>query len=437
MAGLLGDSFDDPRTAAALQLAQGLLSAPRAMQGLSGGLLGYQQQMQAAKQQQAAEELRKMQLAQHALQLRQMQQQADQSDTDRALTQKAFQPIQGIDANAASGITGPRPQALGVVGQQPAFDPRQFVASGGSLQGAGAAAQLLAKQQPKLSKLEPMRGPDGQLVNVAVFEDGTTKVLPYGVRPEMVLHDLGGKVAALDKNALPNGATFNKTMTPGEIASNGLGWSRLNFDKSQANGAVNWQQDADGNFVALPTKLTGNGPVRAVQAVAPNGMQPLQGKGAGMTEDQGKATGWLVQAENAYKNMQAAMTASPGAERPGFNDVLAKSPSLEPFANMMRGGDRQKFLQASSSFGEAVLRAATGAGVNKDEALQKARELTPQIGDRQEVIDQKMAAFPLYIESLKVRAGPGARKAAGISASAGLPPDIADIMNRHGNKPGQ
>jgi hypothetical protein len=61
-----------------------------------------------------------------------------------------------------------------------------------------------------------------------------------------------------------------------------------------------------------------------------------------------------------------------------------------------------------------LLRAATGAGVNKDEAMQKVRELTPVWGDSDEVIKQKMDSIPLYIESLKVRSGPGAAKAANV-----------------------
>jgi hypothetical protein len=77
----------------------------------------------------------------------------------------------------------------------------------------------------------------------------------------------------------------------------------------------------------------------------------------------------------------------------------------------LRSPNRQKFNQASSSLSESLLRAATGAGVNKDEAVQKVQELTPVFGDSPEVIDQKMRAIPLYIDSLKVRAGPGAPSA--------------------------
>jgi hypothetical protein len=143
-----------------------------------------------------------------------------------------------------------------------------------------------------------------------------------------------------------------------------------------------------------------------------------------MTEDQGKATGWLVQAENAYKNMMSAGLGPDGkptsAAYPGFNDALSAIPSLgatTAIANTMRGAGRQKFMQASESLSEALLRAATGAGVNKEEAAQKVRELTPVFGEDEETTKQKFAAIPLYIESLKVRAGPGARKAAGIAPS--------------------
>jgi hypothetical protein len=148
-----------------------------------------------------------------------------------------------------------------------------------------------------------------------------------------------------------------------------------------------------------------------------------------MTEDQAKATGWLVQAENAWKNMQGVGLGKDGkptdAAKPGRIET-ALSAAL-PFgagdaaANSWRNADRQRFLQASSSLSEALLRAATGAGVNKEEAMQKVRELTPVWGDRDENIKQKMDSIPLYIESLKVRSGPGAAKAAGVLAAGSKP----------------
>jgi hypothetical protein len=142
-----------------------------------------------------------------------------------------------------------------------------------------------------------------------------------------------------------------------------------------------------------------------------------------LTEDQGKATGWLVQADNAFGNMKKAMAADSSAARPGLTDAIAAIPSFglgEVAANSMRSPARQQFMQGASSLSEALLRAATGAGVNKDEALQKVKELTPVFGEDSTTTKQKMDSIPLYIESLKVRAGPGAKQLSGIVERAGV-----------------
>lgn len=178
---------------------------------------------------------------------------------------------------------------------------------------------------------------------------------------------------------------------------------RLNFEKSQPKGVY----DKDNAIIVDPR--TG----RSIAVTGPDG-QPMAGGGGKLTEDQGKATGWLIQAENAYKNIQDAIKSTPSALKPGINDAIAAIPSFglgEAIGNSMRGGDRQRVLQSTSSLSEALLRAATGAGVNRDEAIQKTRELTPVAGDSDAVIAQKMNAIPLYIDSLRVRAGPGAKKA--------------------------
>jgi hypothetical protein len=137
---------------------------------------------------------------------------------------------------------------------------------------------------------------------------------------------------------------------------------------------------------------------------------PLPSKNTGTTvgnatEDERKAAGWLVQADNAYKNMLSAMYTKEGkptgAEEVGFLEAL-------PFVGgggLTRGTDRQKFVQAGSSLAEALLRAATGAGQNENEAKQKIEELTPTYFDEPDTIKQKLAAIPVYLNSLKARAG--------------------------------
>jgi hypothetical protein len=136
-----------------------------------------------------------------------------------------------------------------------------------------------------------------------------------------------------------------------------------------------------------------------------------EGGAGAATEDERKAAGWLAQATNAYNNMLGAMYTKEGkktgAEKPGvIESALGTLPVIgEGSAALARGTDRQKFTQAASSLSEALLRAATGAGVNRDEAKQKLEELTPLFTDDEDTRKQKLAAIPVYLESLKSRAG--------------------------------
>ncbi len=136
-----------------------------------------------------------------------------------------------------------------------------------------------------------------------------------------------------------------------------------------------------------------------------------EGGGGTATEDERKAAGWLAQATNAYNNMLGAMYTKEGkktgAEKPGVIESAVKGLPFvgEGSAALARGTDRQKFTQAASSLSEALLRAATGAGVNKDEAKQKLEEITPLFTDDEDTRKQKLAAIPVYLESLKSRAG--------------------------------
>lgn len=120
------------------------------------------------------------------------------------------------------------------------------------------------------------------------------------------------------------------------------------------------------------------------------------------TEDERKAAGWLVQADNAYKNMLNAMYTKEGkqtgAQGVGFFEAIG-------LGKVSQSPERQKFNQASASLAEALLRAATGAGQNEAEVRQKIEELTPTYFDTQENINQKLDAIPVYLDSLKARAG--------------------------------
>jgi hypothetical protein len=142
-------------------------------------------------------------------------------------------------------------------------------------------------------------------------------------------------------------------------------------------------------------------PVKAPAGRAVSGSPPMP-KPVKTTEDERKAAGWLQQARKAYSDMMEAYKTDPTAASPGFVEQYAP---IEEMRNSARSPSRQRYAQAGSAFSEAVLRAATGAGVNIDEAKQKVAEVTPQRGDSEAVIKQKIASQEMYLSSLEARAG--------------------------------
>jgi hypothetical protein len=193
----------------------------------------------------------------------------------------------------------------------------------------------------------------------------------------------------------------------------GLARERLAYDKGQPKG----QYDAASGMLVD----TRTGTARPV--VGPDGQPIVTGGGKPLTEDQAKASGWLAQSENAFNNMKSAIKEDTGAAKPGLGEAVGAVPLLGAAGNYLKSANRQKYSQASSSLSEALLRAATGAGVNENEAKQKISELTPQFGDSDAVIKQKMDSIPVYIESLKIRSSPrgaaGAAQAVSKSGSQG------------------
>lgn len=169
----------------------------------------------------------------------------------------------------------------------------------------------------------------------------------------------------------------------------------------------------------------------------PGGPADPANKGGGApSEDERKAAGWLGQATRALGNMEESLYRKnddgtfmldalgqripTGADTPGF--IERYSPS-EELGNRSMSPDRQRYSNASSSLSEALLRAATGAGVNESEARQKVAELAPQRGDSEAVKKQKLEGAAGYIEDLRARAGralPAAQRTLGDPPAAGV-----------------
>jgi hypothetical protein len=146
---LMGTSVDDPRFAATTQLAQGLLSSPRLMQGLAQGLGGYQQAMAQAKQAKMLEEMRQMQMAQQKMQMEEAQRQQAQSATDREGLKFFATPMSGGAAIQASGALGPTMGAASLIGQLPPPSVQDMVRRGMSVDGIKSAFALADIGKPE------------------------------------------------------------------------------------------------------------------------------------------------------------------------------------------------------------------------------------------------------------------------------------------------
>lgn len=299
---------------------------------------------------------------------------------------------------------------------QQRLDYAQYLRDNGYGAEAQAEEDSALKLQPKVKGWEKVQV-GGKVMFAPFFEDGSNgQPVPLEVAEKLDSINRGGSTDLVNPFTGATVRTLANSASPDAKLTAQTAANRLAFDRSQVGRPVfNAEM---GGFITLPTKANPNG-----------GMIPLagmEGRGPKMTEDQAKATGWLVQAENAWKNMKAVGVGEDGkptaAARPGFADAVTGFPFVgQAIGNSFRSADRQKFVQSSSSLSEALLRAATGAGVTKEEAVQKVQEITPVWGEDEATTKQKLDAVPLYIESLKARAGPGAKVAGRVADTFNKP----------------
>lgn len=350
--------------------------------GLLGGVQGYAQAQELQRQNEYANQRGKL-FDMQAQQLADAQAKA-KAEAEREAARNNY--LSGVGQ-----VTSPRLDA-----QPNAFDPLKWRAMGGSMEEAKLIAEAPNLGKAKIKDYKEVRNPDGSVTVFGLDEFGNstnTKLTPFKA-PDV--RDFGGYVGGVDPITGKVTNYGQKTMSASEKDASARGWSGLNLQRDQF--AYSKSKDAQDRA----DKLTGG----AVTA----------------SEDERKAAGWLSQASEAWSNMQKAMGgvdpktgkfAKPEVAMPGFPDAIAAIPSFglgEVVGNTMRTPERQKFNQASSSLAEAVLRAATGAGVAQFEAEQKVKELTPVFGEDPSTTEQKMRAIPVYLQSLRARAGRAAPK---------------------------
>jgi hypothetical protein len=420
MAGILGNGWDDPQSSAIMALAGGLLKGD-----FGGGILGANQAYGEARMNAQKAKLLQAQIleTQAQGQERMLKGQAEQRAMELARQKQSALPNLFGGQTVGGELSAPTMGGIPMFSQGATLTPTRQVGAGQfDVQGAIKAgfspkeimeyAALRNANQDEVARTIEGRDGNNRPITTQYDKFGRPVGAPVEQWKAPVFESLGDRKVALDPVTLQRLQEFKINQSPDSAASNALGWAnnrlagqKFTFEQGQSQKPT----FHDGAWILPPSAENPKGQAMPVPGLSNS--KPL-------TEDQGKATGWLVQAENAFKNMKAVGIDKQGnptsAAYPGINDALESLPGGSPAANFMRSGDRQKFIQSSSSLSEALLRAATGAGVNKEEAAQKIRELTPVFGEDAGTTRQKMESIPLYIESLKVRAGPGASRAAGV-----------------------
>jgi hypothetical protein len=347
-----------------------------------------QAQMQIAEQQRAGAEREKMSA---------LAQQFSRSPQQMAMSNGQGPTV----GNAAAAQTAP-----------PGFD---FSGYANALAGidpvkALSVQQSLRKEQPKLSKLEQMRDPQGRMVNVAVFEDGTSKVLPYGVKPEIALQNLGNRVVAIDKNSTSNGTSFGIGTSPDAIYQGGITMRGQNLTNARAGEANQINKDA-----------------ARVQIINdPNQGPLLIDKGTGLARPARSFDGKPIPGEKAVADKKGAQAALdligqaegiiPGATGSIVGDLIDKAAAAVAVSTPGAQGTAQ--LKAIE--GALMMRQPRMEGPQSNADALLYRQMAAQIGDPWVPRATKLKALET-VREIHSRYGAG----------SDTPSDIADIMNKY------
>lgn len=148
--GVMGDSFDDPKTMGLLALAANLSSEQRFMPALSKGLLARHQIISDAEKQKQALEMQGLLKQQHQMALQQAQRQAAMQDAQDKFRASIPSPTMQAAQAALQGGGGPTVLNAQNIRQ---VDPMAQMMHGAMQSGLVDPVQYLASLQPKPRKL--------------------------------------------------------------------------------------------------------------------------------------------------------------------------------------------------------------------------------------------------------------------------------------------
>lgn len=390
MNGLL-DFVKTPEGQGLLSAAFGGLAGARRGQPLNSigrgglaGLAGYasaqDREMQVAENAKQ-NEIRGLQVDMYKQNLSAAQRKAAEDQRIKDLVSSQFGPVTGTSANAATGITGPRPEAASAIGLKPSTPNYQLLAAQGvppELLKSLAEAQNLGRA--KVARTAEIDGPGGTKRIVQLDDYGQEVGAGMSGYVAPVLVDTGDRKIFAKPNA---GQDFTVNMSPGERATNARGWADIQTKKdandiNRTAARTQVVEGADGNVylvdkgtgLSRPTSTLGGTTVRAGKA-AEDGMK--------RTRD----------ASDGLELVKLARDLLPGATGSGAG---AAADATGRFFGVTSDGAK-KAAQLEALGGQLVMKMPRmeGPQSNLDQLLY--REMAGKVGDRTIPVAEREAAL--------------------------------------------
>ena len=251
--------------------------------------------------------------------------------------------------------------------------------------------------RPKLAALggDPSALPltyDPNFVKSEIAQAMTVKDQWEFAKPKIEQVKVGDRIVFRDVN--PNSPTFGKESLPAEkVGMSPYEQGRLGIEQQRlqqdATGVV-YQEDANGNIVALPSKLkAGQVPV-ARTAVAPGGgMQPLAAK---PSEAVGKEQMSINQQKSIVQGALDAVKSTPDA----FGWVSGNMPEALRARMASSGENEARSFVFNVVSGVIKERAGTAQSAAEKATLER---FLPVEGDNAQIIEDKLRGFQQYLSA--------------------------------------
>lgn len=429
MAGLLGNGWDDPQSAAIMALAGGLLRGD-----FGGGLLGANQAFAEAKAGQMRGLLAQAQLDETRAQTAERTASTAAKKAEMERQARIREALPGLFNQG--GFTGGEaaPQSMGGIpmfSQPMGVTPMQARPAGFDVQGAlrlGLDPETIAKYHGLTNLGRP------KVARTVEVDDGrggkaTVQLDDYG---QPVGSGLPGYIAPVQVNqgdrstfVRPQpGVSLPINMSPSERASNALGWAnnaisreRLAFDKSAPRGQIIETQT--GYMLADPREGTARPMLDA------SGQQ-LKGKAADrqLTDSQAKANLFgsrMQEADRILREMEGKYSPMAVNSKMAAAEMPVIGGTAGYIGNLMLTESGQQAEQAQRDFVNAVLRRESGAVISPQEFANAQKQYFPQQGDTPKTLEQKRRNRQIAIEGLMAEV-PTDRRGVPSLANPGLVP---------------